>query len=64
MALPSQLADWSAFLEQISLTMSSHKSDNEAHGGHYMKGMGLKMTPVVVRHLLGHLGLCIWLAFL
>ena len=59
------LADWSAFLELVLLTMWSHKWDDGAYGGHYMEGMGLIFTPVLVRCLLGPLGLLgLWLALL
>ena len=51
------LADWSAYLELVLLTMSSHDWDNGAHGGHQMGGMSLIFTPVLVTHLLGPPGL-------
>ena len=51
------LADWSAFLKLVLLTMWSHNWDSEAYGGHHMGGMGLIFTPALVRHLLGPLGL-------
>ena len=54
------LADWCAFLEWVLLTILIHDWDNETHGGHYMEGMDLKLTPVPMRHLLGPLS--IWLA--
>ena len=32
------------------------------YGGHYMEGIGLKFTPVIVRHLLGSLSMLgLWL---
>ena len=56
MVLPD-LADWSAFLEQVLLTLESHNSGNRTIGGHYMEGMGLKFTPVIVRCLLSPLSM-------
>ena len=51
------LADWSAFLGLVLLTMSIHVWDNGAHGGHQMGGFGVIFTPVLVTCLLGHPGL-------
>ena len=48
------LANWSAFLEQVFLTMYRHYWDNEAHGRHWIGGMG-KYWPQW--HLLGPPGL-------
>ena len=53
-ALPG-LTDWSVFLERVFPTTQIHNWDNRTHGGHYMEGMSLKLTPVVVRCLLGPL---------
>ena len=51
------VADWSAFLELVLSTMLSHNSDNGAHRGHYIGGMGLIFNPALVRRLLGPPGL-------
>ena len=56
MPLPG-LTDWSAFLEQVLLTMLVHDCDNRTHGGHYMEVMSLKFTPVVVRCLIDPLSM-------
>ena len=54
MLLP-RLADWSAFLEQVLLTISIHDWDNRTHGEYYMEEM--VSTPMVVSRLLGPLSM-------
>ena len=49
-----RLVDWSAFLEQVLLTLWIRNWDIGSNGGHYIEGMGLKFTPVIGRSLLGH----------
>ena len=51
------LADWSTFLERVLPTMWIHNWNSGTHGGYYMEGMGLKLTSVVVRHLLSPLSM-------
>ena len=43
------LADFSAFLEQVLPIIYGQSLDNGAHGGHYMGGIGLIFTRMLVR---------------
>ena len=59
MPLPG-LVDWSAFLEPASFAdpVNSQLRQRDPwralHGGRYMEGMGLKITPVIRRRPLPH----------